>query len=527
MSSARRLRYADGVRRLFSTAFVVIVLAQACVGDNPAGPTQADGGNGDSGPSTAPDGSTAVSRALTLRIPPLEIVRGQPATFVANLQWSGEPSDVTLTVVGPPGSTSNGPVVVPRTAKTQTFTLGTDVALAYGDQTIQVTATAADLPAVQATASFFVRGLPGALDTSFGEQGRATPAAGAAFLGSITADTDGKFFAIGPTPAGVVIARYTADGLFDQTFATMGIGTCAPPAGLSVGSFVYPWTAQRAGAAYEAAYGFSGPGVTKHPMRLTQPEQGPCSVLPNPPPAPIPNGDGLPQAGGIIWVSNTRDGVVRYDAQGNVDPSWAGGQYFLIPPGAPAADSVFIDIASASPTRLVLSGSASQGTSETWRGYAVLDRSNGKQIARFTSPAQNRFMVGTAPDGTSYFFLGEALFLRVDADGSQTLLTSSFGIAEGGTQEFGAIAFTSDGSPLLLLTNSQTQLQRVVMLDKNLMATQPTVNLEAPIVAVESMFAREAIVDSKRRIIIRHEYDDDTQDPSIVSVHWMVRRYWL
>lgn len=66
-----------------------------------------------------------------------------------------------------------------------------------------------------------------------------------------------------------------------------------------------------------------------------------------------------------------------------------------------------------------------------------------------------------------------------------------------------------------------------MLLDKSRAATQPTINLEAPLVADDSMYARAAFVDSKRRIIVLHEYDDEAQAPSRVSAHWMIRGYWL
>lgn len=515
--------------RTFLGPAVVVAALQACVGDSPTGESGAATGTDGGAGGGLVDGSTEASRALSLSIAPVEIVRGQPATFVATLEWNGEPADVTLTVVGPPGTTSSGPVTVPRNATSQSFTLGTDVALSYGDQTVQVTASTPALSAVQTTAKLFVRGTPGSLDTSFGDGGRATPPPGEPLVGTIVAESDGRFYATGLSPAGVLIVRYGADGRFDPTFAANGVGTCVAPTGMSIGSFLYPWTSQRVGASYQLAYGFlkAGPGATRFPMMLTQPEQGQCSVSPSPPPAAIPSGDGIPQAGGVIWVSDGAQGIAHYDAQGALDPVWAGGKYVVIPPEAAAATDVYVNVASASSTRLLLSGRASQGGTDVWRGYALLDRATGQQITRFASASTGKLGVGTASDGTSYLFLEGASFLRVDPSGNQTTATSSFYVSEAETRVFGTIAFTSDDSPVLLMTDSGTQLERVVLLDKSLAATQPTVNLEAPMVATQTMYARGAIVDARRRIIVLHTYDDDAQDPSIVSVHWMIRRYWL
>ncbi len=514
------------MRNASTSCLLLVCLSQGCVGDDPAANnTPVGGGDGGTVISQEGDGGAVNPRGLTLSATPIEIVRGQPATFTLNLTWSGAPTDVSVTVVGPPGSTASAAVVVPQTAATQTITLSTDATLAYGDQTVQFTATATGAPAVQATSTMFVRGTPGALDTSFGDQGRATPPPGEPLLASIAVDENGKFHASGLSPSGLVLTRYEDDGRLDTTFSAAGVAVCAPPPGLSIASFVQPWSTVGTGAGYETAYGFDGAGKI-YALRALIPDQGACSVVPSVLPGPVARGEGLPQADGLIWVTGNADGVVRYNALGAVDPLWGAGKSLVIPPEIVGATDVSIQVVSASSTRLLLLGRA-KNVEELWRGFTLLDRATGAVVTRFASTTSMRLGAGTAANGTSYLFAGGASFLRIAADGTRTTLTSSFGVAENELNTFGSMSFTAGGAPVLLITNTETQLERAVLLDENLQAIQSTVNLEAPHVVDDSMTGARAIVDSKRRIIVFHQYDDDAQDPSVVSAHWMIRRYWL
>ena len=197
---------------------------------------QAEGGVG--------DGSLVGDFALTATPATVALVKGgASATVMIGVQSGvGFSAAVALsaTAVGTDlAATVDGLVVLPpATSAPVTISLVSSATATVGKRTISIRGTAGGL-SHEVTIDVLVSAAPGAIDTSFGDGGRATSAfAGSVVLedmviapddsivlaGTLTDDAGARSFAI---------ARHRADGTLDPSFGSGGVVTTPLPGGAS------------------------------------------------------------------------------------------------------------------------------------------------------------------------------------------------------------------------------------------------------------------------------------------------------
>lgn len=211
---------------------LVLLQSFACVGDEPT-PGAATTSSSSSGDVGQPDASSPISPGVELTVAPLVVVRGQSARASVQVARRDTTAALTLTLRGMPPGVTAAEVLVPAGASTGEFVITSETSAPYGDYAPQLVASAADLPETVRPTTLQVRGVAGALDTSYGVDGLAVQIPNA-MLGDAMLDTQGRLVISGGYDSeseAVLMARLTPTGQLDPSFATGGLLRWSAPFG--------------------------------------------------------------------------------------------------------------------------------------------------------------------------------------------------------------------------------------------------------------------------------------------------------
>ena len=192
----------------------LLALLASCVGDDPN--HAATGNLVDAGADAAADASTLPpveggAAQPSLVADPVDVVQGTAGELVVHVTARDSmPTALTFQIQGAPAGLVPGTPALLAVGQTE-ITLGFSAAAdaKFGPATVQVVATGAGLQnPLTATASIYVRGVRGALDTSYGQAGISVPPP-SSILKDATITANGVL-AVGLGPA--VAVSYDADG---------------------------------------------------------------------------------------------------------------------------------------------------------------------------------------------------------------------------------------------------------------------------------------------------------------------------
>jgi len=328
------------------------------------------------------------------------VVQGSQTTLRVEVErLRGYTGALTLTLTGLPAGVSANTVTLPAGATVAEIPIAAQAGAPHSlPTTAQLTASAAfgpDTVTAQQAVTVTVRGTPGSTDTSFGGGTQITPVANSEdYAHAVAVQSDGKVITAGTTAisAGTVIAltRHLRDGGLDPAFGN--------------GGKVITQVGTRGDSARAVAV----------------------------------------QADGRIVVAGWTDStgtdanflVLRYRADGTLDPSFADGGRFVLPIGAGNGTDRAHAVAIQNDGKIVVGGTTLSGTSTTGQDFAIvrltpegtLDAGFG-QGGKVVTPMQSH----SASD-TVY-----ALALPV-VGGEQRIL------AVGGEGDFVAARYTANGS---------------------------------------------------------------------------------
>lgn len=213
-----------------------LLVVGACTSfGNESNPTSAE-----NGPAVAaPDGGSPVvtgapSHGIALTVGPPNttafVLQGGtldlPLTVVRE---ASSQAPVTVTVSGLPPKVIADPLVIPAGALTGTLKLRADAASIQGASTVEVVALESGALGAGTSVKLkaFVRGAPGAVDTTFGSQGMVRHIFGsakAAVAKDLLMFDDGHIGAVAQCGFYGCVARTSADGVIDTSYGTAGIG---------------------------------------------------------------------------------------------------------------------------------------------------------------------------------------------------------------------------------------------------------------------------------------------------------------
>lgn len=347
-------------------------LAQACVGDPPANegsPAEA-GVDGDS--TTTSGGFDASSSRLQLSVDDVTVLRGNSGVLQVRLAGVGGRT-VSLRVLNrPSGFGTADEILAPANADSFEIPFQTDASTPYGQAELQVVAsTDAGATTVTATARVMVRGVTGALDTSYGNGGTAEAPPGAHALHEALAYERGVLL-VGATQRGpsyidqrMTIARITDEGQLDTAFGDSGFirWAPAPPVGENPQIFIVG-SPIGVGALRQTSSGWCNLGthVYDDSQAAGHFVHGICFDNEGVASSVFPTDNSIP-VGGFTGLVSRRDGeyfvlhgtlqsgapvfVRRHIGNGAVDSAWAGGSLALTvdsnaagPVGPPADASI-------------------------------------------------------------------------------------------------------------------------------------------------------------------------------------------
>jgi uncharacterized delta-60 repeat protein len=373
--------------------------------------------------------------ALALSPPSLTLLQGASGTVALNVtRQAGFDEPVTVTGTDLPGGVTFDPLVIPAGATTGTLTVRAAAGAAQGSSAPTVTGTAGGLVRTAALA-LLVRGPAGSLDTSFGTGGVVTTDFGlddSAFAAAV--QPDGKIVIAGyanlglPASDDFALARYNADGTLDAGFGTGGVVTTGMGPGPDL---AYALVLQPDGKIVVAGESFSGTDTDFALARygadgtLDPSFGGDGKVTTDFGSDEVANAFAL-QPDGKIVVAGSRDAgpgrdfaLARYDANGNLDPSFDGDGKLTTDFGA---DEAAIGLALQSGKLLVIGDSA---------------------LVRYTATGAVDTSFGTGGKvDAAYFAQGGGI--AVSGDGSIVVA----GSADVGTDfDFAVARYRPDGTP--------------------------------------------------------------------------------
>lgn len=343
---------------------------------------------------------TAAGARSTPAVDKLQVVQGSHTTLRVNVErLNGFAGPVQLSLSGLPAGVSAAPVTVAAGAPFAEFTIAAQAAAAHTlPTTVQLTASAA-FGARTAVATgpltLTVRGVPGAVDTSFGGGAQVTQVATSEdYAHAVAVQADGKVLTAGTTAisAGTVVAltRHGRDGGLDPAFGN--------------GGKVVTQVGARGDSARAIAV----------------------------------------QADGKIVVAGWTDAtgvdanflVLRYRADGTLDPAFADGGRFILPIGAGNGTDRAFAVAIQDDGKIVVGGTTLTSTSITGQDFALIRLNTDGTLDNGFGQGGKVVTPMTANSGGDIVY---ALALPV-IDGQQRIL------AVGGEGDFHAARYLPNGS---------------------------------------------------------------------------------
>lgn len=218
------------MRSLRGATLALLTVVAACGG---GGSSTADGtstGNSAGGTDTGTPPPPAASFTIALSTQKAVIFQGATATVDATVtRNNGFDGDVDLSVTGLPAGVSAAAAHVDKGATTVQITLQADAAAPHSLPTDAVVNGLSGALSAQQPVTVTVRGLAGALDTSFAANGKAVTGIGADdYAEAMAVQPDGKLVVAGHANMGgstgtdFVLVRYLRDGSIDAGFGTAG-----------------------------------------------------------------------------------------------------------------------------------------------------------------------------------------------------------------------------------------------------------------------------------------------------------------
>jgi uncharacterized delta-60 repeat protein len=216
------------LRSMRGAALALLVVLAACGGggsSTPAG-TGSSPGTPDSGTPAPPVASFTIALSTQKAL----IFQGASVTVDATVtRDAGFDGAVDVAVTGLPTGVSAAAVNVAKGATIAHITLQAEAAAPHSLPTDAVVKAVSGAVSAQQPVTVTVRGLAGALDTSFATDGKAVTGFGADdYAEAMAVQPDGKFVVVGHANMGgatgtdFVLARYLRDGALDPSFGTAG-----------------------------------------------------------------------------------------------------------------------------------------------------------------------------------------------------------------------------------------------------------------------------------------------------------------
>lgn len=199
----------------------------ACTGDDPApcvGPgcfmTEADSGVRGDMSSQGSFTLTAMGRST--------VVQGSSVGIELTVKRSGFNGPITIAVDGLPPNVSASPLTIAPDSTKASVTLTATAAAAQGESAITISGSdVTGSVKSSAPATILVRGPAGALDTTFGQEGRSTSPGGASgfHVAAVAVQPDGKIVVGGTIDKDFVAVRIGVNGSLDSGFGINGRAT--------------------------------------------------------------------------------------------------------------------------------------------------------------------------------------------------------------------------------------------------------------------------------------------------------------
>jgi uncharacterized delta-60 repeat protein len=207
-----------------ATLALLAVLAACGGGGSSAPPSAVSDGSGGGDPPPAATFTIALSTQKAV------IFQGATATIDATVtRDAGFDGAVDVAVTGLPAGVSAAVVNIAKGVTTAQITLQADAAAPHSLPTDAVVKGVSGAVSAQQPVTVTVRGLAGALDTSFATNGKAVTGIGADdYAEAMAVQPDGKLVVAGHANMGgttgtdFVLVRYLRDGAIDTTFGTGG-----------------------------------------------------------------------------------------------------------------------------------------------------------------------------------------------------------------------------------------------------------------------------------------------------------------
>jgi uncharacterized delta-60 repeat protein len=207
-----------------ATLALLAVLAACGGGGSSAPPSAVSDGSGGGDPPPAATFTIALSTQKAV------IFQGATATIDATVtRDAGFDGAVDVAVTGLPAGVSAAVVNIAKGVTTAQITLQADAAAPHSLPTDAVVKGVSGAVSAQQPVTVTVRGLAGALDTSFATNGKAVTGLGADdYAEAMAVQPDGKLVVAGHANMGgttgtdFVLVRYLRDGAIDTTFGTGG-----------------------------------------------------------------------------------------------------------------------------------------------------------------------------------------------------------------------------------------------------------------------------------------------------------------
>lgn len=460
--------------------------------------------------------------------------------MTVSLSWVGRPVGVTLAWAGLPPNVDGGtPRIIPEGVTTQGMTLSVPTSVPFGEATVQLvaTSTAPGFGQVVIDVPLLVRGNPGELDTSFGEDGNVQLPQAKYGAISMMVDSQSRLLVTGQSEEvddgvsqGLVVARYGPNGMLDNSFGASGVVKWSPPyAGVfaPASNDQLPQSTVETASGYRVAFKFINP-VGRVALSDVA-ANGAVGVSPAAPAAlqTFSPASTLPEGDAAIFSLNESCSLGKQDATGALDGPWSTAAQ-LTPQLAPPDQYCLQTLLAASATRLLVYVRASlNGVEPAWNGISVIDRQTGASIARLEVTEQ--IVAGVA--------LAANKFAAFGLSGASTFVDSAGAKTQGQGVEVAAQARISaanlaNGNVGVLVTEQPSHATALHTLDGSGARVGVALPLPAPDVTdagnVRPTYAYQAFEDGRRRLVVFHRASFDAVASSpLANPHWVIRRYWL
>lgn len=519
----------------------------ACIGDDladrrPEAPDRPAGGD-DAGAEDAGVQPGPRCPELALSVDGLSLLRGSHGALHVRVSGVPESERVTIrTLAVPSGLTVPGEILAPPgSAEPFDVEIRASDSAPYGVVNLQMLASCGeDSASLPATARVVVRGVPGALDTSYGTQGVAEAPVGARLTEAIldgdtlvAAGVVNRAGAPDPYEDEIVLSRLTAEGKLDPTFGVAGSVFVPRPTG--PGLPYSTWTRTRhalvpttAGFRHTVSFRMDGE-ARAFVLTTTVPHDGSTVTVTPTVGVPIvtgpttrtpvsPDGD---DGAFFLFVDGKPSHVDRYLAASTIDLGWAAGGSVNLDGvlGKAPSETARIYSYTVTPTRIaMLAGVTGPSSIAYW--FVLLDRSDGHVVAKTLISSGYELPMWLSRDvapGT-YRVAAPSKLWSFDAQGTPAKADGEAFL--GGADGDGVYVGPLGGGQNLLVQYSEAHGKFHLIAADGKRATPPEGTALEPFTASSNRSLIDALPASEDRVLLLFGADDAYKG-------WAVRRYWL